>query len=85
MRAVKNRRRAARGIGSGKGKTAERAPFKGQKVRSGRFIKGLKRRSRSLPGRLRKKCFNNIFAKKFKRSFLGRIQTAIDAGQVWNA
>ena len=79
--ARKSRKRVARGIGSGSGKTAGKGQ-KGQKARSGvavnRFERGQKRIYRRLP----KRAFNNPFAKTFGVVNLDTIQKAIDAGKL---
>jgi large subunit ribosomal protein L15 len=73
-----SRKRAGRGIGSGKGKTGGRG-VKGQKSRSGVAIKGYEGGQMPIYRRLPKRGFNNIFAKDFNIVSLGRIQAAIDA------
>jgi large subunit ribosomal protein L15 len=79
--AVKKRMRVGRGIGSGKGKTAGRG-VKGQKSRSGVSIKGFEGGQMPLHRRLPKRGFNNIFAVRKNEVNLGRIQTAIDKGDL---
>jgi large subunit ribosomal protein L15 len=79
--ATKNRMRVARGIGSGKGKTAGRG-VKGQKARTGVNIKGFEGGQMPLHRRLPKRGFSNIFAKEFNEIGLGRVQEAIDAGKL---
>jgi large subunit ribosomal protein L15 len=80
--ARKTRKRLGRGIGSGKGKTAGRGG-KGQTARSGVRIKGFEGGQMPLHRRLPKRGFRNtMFAKKLNDVNLGRIQTAIDAGEL---
>ncbi|MBC2886840.1 50S ribosomal protein L15 [Ochrobactrum sp. CM-21-5] len=79
--AVKARKRVARGIGSGTGKTGGRG-VKGQKSRSGVSINGFEGGQMPIYRRLPKRGFTNIFAKSFNVVSLGRIQTAIDAGKL---
>ena len=76
-----NRMRVGRGIGSGKGKTGGRG-VKGQKARSGVSIKGFEGGQMPLYRRLPKRGFNNIFAVRKNEVNLGRIQTAIDKGDL---
>src|SRR5688572_14064968 len=78
---TKNRMRVGRGIGSGKGKTGGRG-VKGQKSRSGVSIKGFEGGQMPLYRRLPKRGFNNIFAVRKNEVNLGRIQTAIDKGDL---
>jgi len=77
--ARKSRMRVARGIGSGKGKTAGRGQ-KGQTSRSGVAIKGFEGGQMPLHMRLPKRGFNNIFAKDYAEVNLGAIQKLVDAG-----
>ena len=77
--ARKGRMRVARGIGSGKGKTAGRGQ-KGQTSRSGVAIKGFEGGQMPLHMRLPKRGFNNIFAKDYAEVNLGAIQKLVDAG-----
>ena len=79
--ALKPKKRLGRGVGSGLGKTSGRG-VKGQKARSGVAIKGFEGGQMPLHRRLPKRGFNNIFAKRFNVVNLGKIQTAIDAGQL---
>ena len=79
--ATRDRMRVGRGIGSGKGKTGGRG-FNGQKSRSGVAIKGFEGGQMPLHRRLPKRGFKNIFAKDFNEVGLGRVQQAIDAGQL---
>jgi large subunit ribosomal protein L15 len=76
-----NRMRVGRGIGSGKGKTAGRGT-KGQKSRTGVSIKGFEGGQMPLHRRLPKRGFNNIFARRLSEVNLGRVQIAIDKGQL---
>jgi large subunit ribosomal protein L15 len=76
--ARKSRMRVARGIGSGKGKTAGRGQ-KGQTSRSGVSINGFEGGQMPLHMRLPKRGFNNIFAKDFAEINLGMIQKLVDA------
>jgi large subunit ribosomal protein L15 len=79
--ATKKRMRVARGIGSGKGKTAGRG-VKGQKARTGVNIKGFEGGQMPLHRRLPKRGFANIFAKDYNEVGIGRVQQAIDAGKL---
>lgn len=76
-----SRKRVGRGIGSGKGKTGGRG-VKGQKSRSGVAIKGYEGGQMPIYRRLPKRGFNNIFAKDLNIVSVGRIQAAIDAGEL---
>ena len=76
--ARKRRMRVARGIGSGKGKTAGRGQ-KGQTSRSGVAINGFEGGQMPLHMRLPKRGFNNIFAKDYAEVNLGAIQKLVDA------
>ena len=75
------KKRLGRGIGSGLGKTSGKG-VKGQKARSGVAIKGFEGGQMPLHRRLPKRGFKNIFAKKFNELNLGRIQAAVDSGQL---
>ncbi len=77
--ARKSRMRVARGIGSGKGKTAGRGQ-KGQTSRSGVSINGFEGGQMPLHMRLPKRGFNNIFAKDYAEVNLGMLQKMIDGG-----
>lgn len=77
--ARKSRMRVARGIGSGKGKTAGRGQ-KGQTSRSGVSINGFEGGQMPLHMRLPKRGFRNIFAKDYAEVNLGAIQKLVDAG-----
>ncbi len=80
--ARKNRLRIGRGIGSGMGKTGGRGG-KGQTARSGVRIKGFEGGQMPLHRRLPKRGFRNtMFAKKLNEVNLGRIQAAIDSGEL---
>ena len=79
--ATRNRKRVGRGIGSGRGKTSG-SGHKGQKARSGVAIKGFEGGQMPIHRRLPKRGFNNIFRKDYVEVNIGRIQTAIDAGQL---
>jgi large subunit ribosomal protein L15 len=79
--ARKQRTRIGRGIGSGKGKTGGRGG-KGQTARSGVRIKGFEGGQMPLHRRLPKRGFKNVFARKLNEVNLGRVQQAIDAGEL---
>jgi large subunit ribosomal protein L15 len=79
--ARKSRMRVARGIGSGKGKTAGRGG-KGQKGRSGVAIKGFEGGQMPLFRRLPKRGFNNPFRKEYALVNLGTLQSAVEAGKL---
>ena len=80
--ARKKRKRIGRGIGSGVGKTGGRGG-KGQTARSGVRIKGFEGGQMPLHRRLPKRGFKNTkFALKLNEVNLGRIQQAIDAGEM---
>lgn len=79
--ATKARKRVARGIGSGTGKTGGRG-VKGQKSRSGVAINGFEGGQMPIYRRLPKRGFTNIFAKSFNEVSIGRVQQAIDAGKL---
>jgi large subunit ribosomal protein L15 len=79
--ATKPKKRLGRGVGSGLGKTSGKG-VKGQKARSGVAIKGFEGGQMPLHRRLPKRGFNNIFARKYNELNLGRIQAAVDAGQL---
>jgi large subunit ribosomal protein L15 len=80
--ARKTRKRIGRGIGSGTGKTGGRGG-KGQTARSGVRIKGFEGGQMPLHRRLPKRGFKNtMFARKLNEVNLGRIQEAVDAGQI---
>ncbi|WP_420961705.1 50S ribosomal protein L15 [Brucella sp. IR073] len=79
--ATKARKRVARGIGSGSGKTAGRG-VKGQKSRSGVSINGFEGGQMPIYRRLPKRGFTNIFAKSYNVISVGRVQQAIDAGKL---
>jgi large subunit ribosomal protein L15 len=77
----KARMRIGRGIGSGKGKTGGRGG-KGQTARTGVHIKGFEGGQMPLHMRMPKRGFNNIFRHEYSVINVGRIQAAIDAGQL---
>ncbi len=79
--ARKDRKRVARGIGSGTGKTAGHGQ-KGQKSRSGVAINGFEGGQMPIYRRLPKRGFKNPFAKVFAVVNLDTIQKAIDAGKL---
>lgn len=79
--ARKNRKRVARGIGSGSGKTGGRGQ-KGQKSRSGVAVNGFEGGQMPVYRRLPKRGFNNPFAKQFAVVNLDTIQKAVDAGKL---
>ena len=79
--ARKSRKRVARGIGSGSGKTAGRGQ-KGQKARSGVAVRSFESGQMPIYRRLPKRGFKNPFAKNFAIVNLDSIQKAIDAGKL---
>ena len=79
--ARKPRKRVARGIGSGSGKTAGRGQ-KGQKSRSGVAVNGFEGGQMPVYRRLPKRGFKNHFAKEFAVVNLDTIQKAVDAGKL---
>jgi large subunit ribosomal protein L15 len=79
--AHKRRMRVGRGIGSGKGKTAGRGA-KGQKSRTGIAIKGFEGGQMPLYRRLPKRGFNNPLKKNYVEVNIGRLQSAIDTGNL---
>ena len=79
--ARKSRKRVARGIGSGSGKTGGRG-VKGQKSRSGVAVNGFEGGQMPIYRRLPKRGFNNRFAKVFAVVNLDTLQKAIDAGKL---
>ncbi len=79
--ARKSRKRVARGIGSGSGKTAGKGQ-KGQKARSGVAVNGFEGGQMPVYRRLPKRGFKNHFAKTFAVVNLDTIQKAIDAGKL---
>src|SRR4030095_14960540 len=80
-RSRKDRTRIGRGIGSGKGKTGGRGG-KGQTARSGVRIKGFEGGPMPLQRRLPQRGFHNKFRRKLNEVNLGRIQQAIEAGEL---
>lgn len=79
--ARKPRKRVARGIGSGSGKTGGRGQ-KGQKSRSGVAVNGFEGGQMPIYRRLPKRGFKNHFAKEFAVINLDTIQKAVDAGKL---
>ncbi|AKK19811.1 50S ribosomal protein L15 [Candidatus Liberibacter africanus] len=77
----KTKKRIARGIGSGTGKTAGRG-VKGQKSRSGVSIRGFEGGQMPLYRRLPKRGFVNISSSSFVTISLGRLQSCIDKGKL---
>ncbi len=77
----KSRKRVARGIGSGSGKTGGRGQ-KGQKSRSGVAVNGFEGGQMPIYRRLPKRGFKNPFAKEFAVVNLDTIQKAVDAGKL---
>jgi len=78
----KKRFRIGRGIGSGAGKTGGRGG-KGQTARSGVRIKGFEGGQMPIHRRLPKRGFRNTsFQLKLNEVNLGKVQAAIDAGQL---
>lgn len=76
-----SKKRIARGVGSGKGKTAGRG-IKGQKSRSGVAINGYEGGQMPLYRRLPKRGFNRPFPEKYAIVNLGQLQSFIDAGKL---
>ncbi|MBR1948806.1 MAG: 50S ribosomal protein L15 [Alphaproteobacteria bacterium] len=79
--ARKSRKRVARGIGSGSGKTGGRGQ-KGQKSRSGVAVNGFEGGQMPIYRRLPKRGFNNHFAKEYAVVNLDTLQKAVDAGKL---
>ena len=79
--ARKDRKRVARGMGCGSGKTAGHGQ-KGQKSRSGVAINGFEGGQMPIYRRLPKRGFNNPFAKEYAIVNLDTIQKAVDAGKL---
>jgi len=77
----KRRMRVGRGIGSGKGKTAGRGG-KGQTARTGVAINGFEGGQMPLHMRMPKRGFNNIHRLSFVEVNVGRLQQAVDSGQL---
>src|SRR5918999_6130147 len=77
----KKRMRIGRGIGSGIGKTSGRGG-KGQTARSGVRLGGFEGGQMPLHRRLPKRGFNKLNRKVWNEVNLGRLQAAIDAGQL---
>ena len=76
--ARKSLMRVARGVGSGKGRTAGRG-FKGQKSRTGVSINAFEGGQMPVYRRLPKRGFKNIFRKSLIGVNVGDLQKAIDA------
>ena len=79
--ATRNAKRVGRGVGSGTGKTSG-SGHKGQKAWSGVSINGFEGGQMPIHRRLPKRGFNNIFRKNYTVVNLGRLQAAVDAGQL---
>jgi len=79
--ARKKRKRVARGIGSGLGKTAGRG-VKGQKSRTGVALIGFEGGQMPLYRRLPKRGFNKPNQLRFQELTLAKLQTAIAAGKL---
>src|SRR5690349_24354377 len=75
------RTRVGRGIGSGKGKTAGRGG-KGQTARTGVAINGFEGGQMPLHMRMPKRGFNNIHRLNYVEVNVGRLQQAVDSGQL---
>src|SRR5215831_9484658 len=73
--------RVGRGSSSGMGKTAGRG-VKGAKARAGVSVHGFEGGQMPLYMRIPKRGFHNLFASDFAIVNLGRVQQAIDAGQL---
>jgi large subunit ribosomal protein L15 len=73
--------RVGRGIGSGKGKTAGRGG-KGQTARTGVAINGFEGGQMPLHMRMPKRGFNNIHRLNYVEVNVGRLQQAVDSGQL---
>ena len=76
---TKKRMRVARGVGSGKGKTAGRG-VKGQKSRRGVSINGFEGGQMPIHMRMPKRGFNNPNAERFAWINIGRIEKAVKDG-----
>ncbi|WP_347938965.1 50S ribosomal protein L15 [Rickettsia oklahomensis] len=79
--AKKNKKRIARGIGSGKGKTGGRG-VKGQRSRSGVAIKGFEGGQTPIIKRLPKRGFNCISTKKYNIINIYNIEAALADGRL---
>jgi large subunit ribosomal protein L15 len=77
----KRRMRVGRGIGSGKGKTAGRGG-KGQTARTGVAINGFEGGQMPLHMRMPKRGFNNIHRLNYVEVNVGRLQQAVESGQL---
>ncbi|EOB10632.1 50S ribosomal protein L15 [Rickettsia prowazekii str. GvF12] len=78
---LKKQKRIARGIGSGKGKTAGRG-IKGQKSRSGVAIKGFEGGQTPMIKRLPKRGFKCISTKKYNIINIYNIEEALTDGRL---
>lgn len=78
---TKKRMRVARGVGSGKGKTAGRG-VKGQKARDGVSINGFEGGQTPLHRRIPKRGFNNPNEQRLTWVNLGRIEAALADGKI---
>ena len=78
---TKKRMRVARGVGSGKGKTAGRG-VKGQKARDGVSINGFEGGQTPLHRRLPKRGFKNPNAQTFAWLNIGMLDKALEAGKL---
>src|SRR5262252_1508391 len=78
---TRNRMRVGRGPGSGKGKTAGRGG-KGQTARTGVAINGFEGGQMPLHMRMPKRGFNNVHRLSFVEVNVGRLQAAVDSGQL---
>jgi len=79
--AKKAKKRVARGIGSGKGKTAGRG-VKGQKSRSGVAIKGFEGGQTPMIKRLPKRGFNCISSKRYNVINIYNIESVLAEGRL---
>ncbi|ABV75256.1 50S ribosomal protein L15 [Rickettsia akari str. Hartford] len=79
--AKKNKKRIARGVGSGKGKTGGRG-IKGQKSRSGVAIKGFEGGQTPMIKRLPKRGFNCISTKEYNIINIYNIEKALIDGRL---
>jgi large subunit ribosomal protein L15 len=79
--ATKKRMRVARGVGSGKGKTAGRG-VKGQKSRRGVSINGFEGGQMPIHMRIPKRGFNKLNALDHAWINIGRLQKAIDEKKI---
>jgi large subunit ribosomal protein L15 len=79
--ATKKRMRVARGVGSGKGKTAGRG-VKGQKARRGVSINGFEGGQMPIHMRIPKRGFNKPNARRYAWINLGRLERAVREGKL---